>query len=153
MKKDGDMAAPQGRAAGSDATQSPKYAERVEAKARRVAASKARAARERMAGDAVRQAEIIEQRRFEADAYQKAQERKRQEILTAQERAASEPSPSGVAYLETQKSAARQKWLQSGGSVDEFERAWPGLRLEFLKKQVLDAEEQKRAAAWHLSNL
>jgi hypothetical protein len=47
------------------------------------------------------------------------------------------------------KEPALASWTASGGREADFEKAWPSLRVEMLKRRTLENEEQTRAAqAW-----
>jgi hypothetical protein len=42
------------------------------------------------------------------------------------------------------KDSARLAWLDAGGTGEEFEREWPGMRTEMLKRRIVDAEGRAR---------
>jgi hypothetical protein len=45
---------------------------------------------------------------------------------------------------ERHKDDARDQWMAAGGTEEAFEKAWPGLWEEILKRRTLETEEQAR---------
>ena len=50
--------------------------------------------------------------------------------------------------LERDREDLKEAWLASGATEQEFERAWPELRREQLKRRGEEAEAQAHAAAF-----
>jgi len=44
------------------------------------------------------------------------------------------------------RDSALHSWVASGGSEEDFEEAWPSLKVEMLKRRTLEAEEHARVA-------
>lgn len=44
------------------------------------------------------------------------------------------------------KDSARRSWLIAGGTEEEFEREWPQMRTEMLRRRTLEDDANARAA-------
>jgi len=75
-----------------------------------------------------------ERRRKEAEEERDRQARIRQERAERQKE-----------EEERAKRSALTSWTLSGGTEAEFEEAWPSLRIEMLKRRVLENEDRARA--------
>lgn len=68
--------------------------------------------------------EEARKQRREAEEKRKRQEREQQEARA--------------------KESSRQAWINDGGDAGSFEKAWPELRAEQRKKQILKADDAAR---------
>jgi hypothetical protein len=44
------------------------------------------------------------------------------------------------------RDSARMSWLAAGGTGEDFEQEWPGIRTEMLRRRTLEADANARAA-------
>jgi len=79
-----------------------------------------------------------EARRYQAEKEkeQRARERAVQEELREKQEEREQEMKESVLY----------SWVASGGSEEDFEGAWPSLKVEMLKQRTLEAEERSRIA-------
>lgn len=82
--------------------------------------------------------------RAEQERRERAEDKKREEILMELQKKREQEM----------KDSALRPWLDAGGTEEEFEEAWPGLRSEILKRRTLDADAEVRRASFRniLSN-
>lgn len=80
-----------------------------------------------------------------AEARGRREERAKQERREA-ERRAQEREDARAADEERDKQAAFRSWVAQGGAPGDFEREWPAMRAETIRRRTLDAEADARAA-------
>jgi hypothetical protein len=102
---------------------------------------KARLKREDEKKERARQKTLAE---FDADAarYRAEKEEEQREKERASEKLIRERQEERVLQM---KESARSSYLDAGGTEEEFEKAWPEIKAEMLKRRTLEGDSQARA--------
>ena len=74
--------------------------------------------------------------RAEQEARKRAEEAERQKLL----------EDARAKRQQEMKDSARRSWLDAGGTGEEFEREWPGMRTEMLRRRTLEDDANARTA-------
>jgi hypothetical protein len=88
-----------------------------------------------------RMRELAEQAR-ERREVEAAEQRRRKEERDAKLRRSQEEKAKGEERLA--RNSAWLRWKASGGTEKEFDREWPGMRTEMLKRRTVDADREAR---------
>jgi hypothetical protein len=88
-----------------------------------------------------RMRELAEQARERREA-EAAEQRKRKEERDTKLRRCEDEKAEGEERRA--KDLARRRWRASGGTDEEFDREWPGMRTEMLKRRTVDADRVAR---------
>jgi dTMP kinase len=108
--------------------------EQIKARLKREDEEKERAFQRRLKEIDAEQAEWRKEReRAEAEEERKREAERRREQAERQR-----------AEEARHKDDARDQWMAAGGTAEAFEKAWPGLWEEILKRHTLETEEQAR---------
>jgi hypothetical protein len=85
--------------------------------------------------------ELAEQARERREA-EAAEERRRKDERDAKLRRSEDEKAEGEERLA--RYSAWLRWKASGGTEEEFDREWPGMRTEMLKRRTVDADRWAR---------